>query len=116
MPSDSYRQRIELGELKSLAQLSGSGGEDTIKTYYTWREARALTVSRGLAAAALSLLTAWVIPYLKGEYKSASPWLIVATPLTIVLTLAVLGLISLLRMDRIHASYVRSMVWLERFR
>ena len=69
-----------------------------------------------MGAAALSILTAWFVPFLKNEYKGASLWLIVVTPLALTLALAMLGLVSLLRMDGIHQSFLRAMVWLQRLR
>jgi hypothetical protein len=111
-----YSKHIRLRDLQYIARSARNGGEDTVETYYGWREARALTVARGFGAAAVSILTAWLIPVLKDEYSGASAWLIVATPVALVISLAVMGLVILLRMDRIHKSFIRAMVWLERLR
>ena len=113
---DPYAQRIRLRDLRWLAKSARNNGEDTVQTYYGWRDARALTVAKGMSAAALSILTAWFVPFLKSEYKQTSLWLIVVTPVALILALATLGLVSLLRMDRIHQSFIRAMVWLQRFR
>jgi hypothetical protein len=111
-----YAQRIRLRDLRQLAKSPRNGGEDTVSSYYGWREARALAVGKGAGAAALSLLTAWLIPFLKSEYDEAPSWLILATPVAIVAALALLGAVALLRMDTIHGSFIRAMVWLQRFR
>ena len=113
---DSYSAGIQLRELEQIAKSHRNGGEDIVDTYYGWRDARALTVAKGMGAASLSLLTAWLIPFLKNEYADASTWLIVVTPAAIVCTLAVIGAMSLMRMDLIHGSYIRAMVWLQRSR
>ena len=86
-----------------------------MRTFYGWREVRALAVAKGMAASAFSLLTAWLIPFLKNEYGHSSVWLVVATPVALVLALGSLGLVSLLRMDSIHDSFIRATVWLKRF-
>jgi hypothetical protein len=108
-----YPKRIRLRDLEALTRSGRNGGEDTVETYYGWREARALTVAKGLSAAALSVLTAWFIPFLKHQYKESSQWLVIVTPVALIATLVAIGLLSLLRMDRIHASFIRAMVWLE---
>jgi hypothetical protein len=113
---DPYAQRIRLRDLRWLANSARNNGEDTVQAYYGWRDARALTVAKGMSAAALSILTAWFVPFLKSEYKHTSPWLIVVTPVALILALATLGLVSLLWMDRIHQSFIRAMVWLQRLR
>jgi hypothetical protein len=111
-----YSKAIRLAQLRYIAKSHRNGGEDTVETYYGWREARAQTVAKGMGAAALSFLTAWLIPFLKHEYEGASPVLIIATPAALTIALALIGLVSLVRMDVIHQSFIRAMVWLERLR
>jgi hypothetical protein len=113
---DPYSHHIRYWQLQDLARSERNNGEDAVETYYSWREGRALAVAKGMGAASLSLLTAWLIPFLKNEYQGASVWLIVLTPLALVLALATMGLASLMRMDRIHASFITAMVWLQRLR
>ena len=113
---DQYPYRIRLRQLQEIAKSPRNGGEDTVQKYYAWREGRALTASKGLAAAALSVLTAWLVPFLKNEYDGGSPDVVIVIPVALVLTLAIVGLISLLRMDRIHTSFIHAMVWLQRLR
>jgi hypothetical protein len=115
-PDDPYPRGILLLDLVDLARSSRNNGEDIVQTYYEWRDARALTVAKGMGAAALSILTAWFVPFLKDQYKGTSLWVIVATPLAIVLALAAWGLVSVLRMDMIHGSFIRANVWLQRLR
>jgi hypothetical protein len=76
---DPYRYGLHVWQLRDLTRSPRNSGEDTVQTYYGWREGRSMTFAKGLGAAALSLLTAWLIPFLKGEYKDASLWLVVAT-------------------------------------
>jgi hypothetical protein len=111
-----YSKGIRNADLEELAGSARNGGEDTVETFYAWREGRALTVANGMGAAAVSILTAWLVPFLKHEYHGTSIWLILVTPASLVVTLAAIGLVSLLRMDVIHASFIRAMVWLQRFR
>lgn len=113
---DSYPQRIRLRDLEQLAKSPRNSGEDTVQTYYSWRDARAMTFARGLGGAALAILTAWLIPFLKHEYKDVSAGWVVLLPCLLVVLLALLGLASYLRMDQIHSSYVRANVWLQLFR
>jgi len=77
---DPCAQRIRLRDLRYIAKSARNNGEDTVETYFGWRDTRALTVAKGLSAAALSILTAWFVPFLKSEYKNTSLWLTVATP------------------------------------
>jgi hypothetical protein len=114
--ADPYRFRIHVWQLKALTRSTRSNGEDTVQTYYGWREARSMTFAKGLGAAALSILTAWLIPFLKGEYEHASLWLVVAPPLSLVVAMALAGLVAFQRMDLIHQSFVRAMVWLQSLR
>jgi hypothetical protein len=65
---DQYPYRIRLRQLQEIARSPRNGGEDIVQAYYSWRDARAMTVSKGLAGAALALLTAWFVPFLKNEY------------------------------------------------
>ena len=58
----------------------------------------------------------WLIPFLKGEYKDASLWLILAPPLGLVVAGALAGFVAFQRMNVIHQSFVRAMVWLQRLR
>jgi hypothetical protein len=111
-----YTHGIRLRDLRVLARSQRNGGEDTVETYYGWRESRAMSVAKGFAGAAASVLTAWLIPFLKHEYRDATPWLIIVTPALLIVSLAAIGFVSVRRMDRIHASFVRAMVWLERLR
>jgi hypothetical protein len=111
-----YSKGIQLRALEFIARSERNRGEDTVETYYGWREGRALTVGKSMTAAAVSVLTAWLIPFLKQQYHRASAWLIVVTPVALILSLALVGVLSLQRMDRIHASFIRAMVWLERLR
>ena len=113
---DPYPQRIWLWELLALAKSPRNGGEDAVETYYGWRDARASMVAKGLGAAAVSIITAWFVPFLKTEFKSSSVWLSIATPIAVVLGLLAGAAVVLLRMDRIHRSYVTSVVWLQRLR
>jgi hypothetical protein len=111
-----YSHEIRLRDLKDLASSPRNGGEDTVDTYYGWREGRAMTVAKGLGAATLSILTAWLVPFLKDEFSDAAPGLALAAPLLLMTTLLTIAVISVLRMDRVHAAYVRSMTWLQRLR
>src|SRR5947208_803027 len=104
----AYRHGIRLADLQLLARSPRSGGEETVDTYYGWREARAMTVAKGMGAAALSLFTAWLVPFLKNEYAGAPTWLIVVAPISLTSGLALFSLVRLLRVDRIHNSYVRA--------
>jgi hypothetical protein len=108
------RDGIRLKDLIYLARSSRNSGEDVVQTYYGWRESRALSFAKGMGGAALSILTAWLIPFLKNEYHGASIWLIVITPVTLVVSLAAVGLIAILRMNKIHRSFVHAIVWLQR--
>jgi hypothetical protein len=112
----SYSKEIRPFDLEELARANRSGGEDAVETYYGWREQRAMAVAKGLGTAAVSILTVWIVPFLKHQYKGASTWLIVVTPVGLIVALALFSLTSLLRMDAIHASFVRATVWLQRFR
>jgi hypothetical protein len=114
--TDIYSRGIQLSQLRELARSSRNNGEDVVEKYYSWREGRALAVAKGFGAAALSLLTAWLIPFLKSEFDEASLILVIAPPVGAMLALAGIGLMSLRRMDRIHQSFVRAMVWLQFFR
>jgi len=113
---DDYSHRIRLGDLEQLAKSSRNAGEDTVEVYYSWRESRAMTFAKGTGGASLAILTAWLIPFLKHEYKDVSAGWVVLLPGLLVILLALLGLLSLWRMDDIHSSYVRSNVWLQLFR
>ena len=75
-----------------------------------------MTVAKGLGAASLSILTAWLVPLLKDEFSDSPPGLALAAPLLLMATLLAIAIISLRRMDRVHGAYVRSMVWLQRLR
>jgi hypothetical protein len=118
---DQYPQGIRIVDLRNLAGRSfrrrGEGvvGSDAVKTYYTWRDARALTVAKGVGAASISLLTAWIIPFFKNEYSNSSIWLVIIPPVFLIVSLTAFALTAVLRNDRIHGSYIRAMVWLERF-
>ena len=114
--SDTYPQRIRLRDLEQLAKSPRNSGEDTVETYYSWREARAMTFARGMGGAALGILTAWLIPFLKHEYKDVTVGWVILLPCLVIL-LALLGLASFLRMDQIHSSYVQEAnVWLQLLR
>jgi hypothetical protein len=77
---DPYAQRIRLRELCFIASSPRNGGEDTVEAYYGWQDARASMVAKGLGAAAVSILTAWFVPFLKTEFKHSSLWLSIVTP------------------------------------
>jgi hypothetical protein len=111
-----YRRELTIGDLTVLTTSVRNEGEDTVETYYRWRERRAFAVARGFGGAALALLTAWLIPFLKDEYRHAALGLVIA-PLVGAVALGVVGLVSLLRMDAIHLSFVRAsglLQWLRR--
>ena len=59
------RREITLGQLRQLAKSPGNGGEDVLDTYYGWRNDRAVSVMKGVGSAALTLFTAWLIPFLR---------------------------------------------------
>lgn len=64
-----YANEMRLRDLRGIAKSSRDGADDVVKTYYAWREARAMAVAKGLGGAALSILAAWLIPFLKDQYK-----------------------------------------------
>jgi hypothetical protein len=41
--------------------------------------------------------------------------LVIIPPVFLIVSLTAFALTAVLRMDRIHGSYIRAMVWLERF-
>jgi hypothetical protein len=105
---DPYCYAPHVWDLAYLARPARNGGEDTVQTYYGWGEGRAMTCAKGLGAAALSILTAWLIPLLEGEYRNASVWLVVA--------LTLVGLLAFQRINVIDQSFIRAMVWLQTLR
>ncbi len=111
-----YAHAVRLWQIASLTTSERNSGEDTIETYYKWRGNRAMTFAKGTAAAALSILTAWLIPFLKNEYEGTDAAWVLIVPITLITALAGLGVLSFIRMDRIHASYITAMVWLQRLR
>jgi hypothetical protein len=114
--SEPYRYGLHVWQLWYLTRSTRNSGEDTVQAYYAWREARSMTFAKGLGAAALSILTAWLIPFLKGEYQDASPWLVIAPPLSLVLAMTLVGLMAFQRINVIHQSFIRAMVWLQDLR
>jgi hypothetical protein len=111
-----YEHAPRIRDLRRLTRSTRSNGEEAIEKYYDWREARALSVAKGAGGAALSLLTAWLIPFLKDEFRFAPPFLVLAPPLLLVAGFAIWGLLSLMRMDRIHRSFITTVCWLQALR
>jgi hypothetical protein len=111
-----YRYALTLGQLRQLADLPGNGGEDVIDTYYGWQNDRATATVKGMGGAALSLLVAWLVPFLKNEYAKTPLWLVLGPPLLTIIALAVWSLVAVIRLNRIHASYVASAALLQTFR
>jgi hypothetical protein len=111
-----YRRGMTIGQLRALATSPRNGGEDVLDTYYTWRSERALTVSKGMAAAAVTFVVAWFVPFLKNEYAGTSVWLVLVVPLLFVAAVLAWSLVATLRLDRIHASYAVSASLLQRLR
>ena len=114
LPADVYPHGLRLGDLHALAQSPRNSGEEAVQAYYGWREARAMTVAKGTAAAAASLLTAWLVPYLKTELRHVNVWLACGVPVVLVLGLASFAFATVHRMNRIHLSFVRAVGWLHR--
>jgi hypothetical protein len=111
-----YRYALTLGQLQQLASSPGNGGEDVIDTYYGWRNDRTATAAKGMGGAALSLLVAWLVPFLKNEYAKTPLWLVLGPPLLTIIALAAWSLVAVVRLNRIHASYVASAALLQTFR
>jgi hypothetical protein len=111
-----YSKGLTIGDLAVLAKSLRNGGEDDVQIYYGWRDSRSMTVAKGFAWAALSLLIAWLIPYLKGEFSGSPAWLAVVPPILIILGAGAVALTAVMRLDRIHASFVQAMVWLQQVR
>jgi len=112
IPTDVYSRGIQLEDLEVLTQSPRNSGEDDVQTYYGWREARAMSVAKGFGSGALALLTAWITGFLKGDYARQNVWLVVLPPLLTVVFMALVAWTSVMRMDRIHASFVKAIVWL----
>lgn len=111
-----YRYALTLGQLQQLASSPGNGGEDVIDTYYGWRNDRTAAAVKGMGGAALSLLVAWLVPFLKNEYAKTPLWLVLGPPLLTITALAVWSLIAAVWLNRIHASYAASAALLQIFR
>ena len=105
-----------IDDLRRLAMSQRGGGEEVLDQYFEWRQSRALTVAKGVSAGALSLLTAWLIPFLKNEFESA-PLLVAVLPITVITgSLSAWGLVAITRMDRIHRSYLRAASMIQLYR
>jgi hypothetical protein len=116
LPTSSYPKGLTISDLVDLSISPRNYGEDDVQTYYGWRDSRAMSVAKGFGGAALSLLTAWLIPFLKNEFAHSPVWLAVVPPVLIVLGAGAVALAAVMRLDRIHVSFVQAMVWLQRVR
>jgi hypothetical protein len=111
-----YRHGLTLGQLRELAKSPRNGGEDVVDTYYGWRNDRSVSIMKGVGGAALSLFTAWLIPFLKNEYAETPPWLVMGPPLLIISALAVWSLVIVMRINRLHISYAAASALLQTLR
>ena len=93
-----------------------NGGEDTVQKYYELRDARAMSIAKGAGGAAVSLLTAWLIPFLKNEFNDTSLWLVLVPPTAILLSLSVAGMLAIRETTRVHRSLIRALVILQLYR
>jgi hypothetical protein len=111
-----YKHRVRARDLRRLSKSARSSGEEAVEKYYEWREARAMTVAKGAGGAALSLLTAWLVPFLKNEFKDTPAVLAVALPVGVVVGLSCWALVALRRLDSIHRSFIVAVAWLARLK
>ncbi len=116
IPPEQYRAGVPLLFLELLAKSPRNGGEEAVQKYYELRDARMMTLAKGTAAAAVSILTAWFIPFLKNEYEDAPEWLILWPPLALLVVLVIAGGLAFINLNRIHKSLIRAMSLLELYR
>jgi hypothetical protein len=115
VPPEPYQDGVPLLYLELLAESQRNAGEDAVQKYYELRDSRMASVAKGAGAAIVSLLTAWLIPLLKGEYQAH--WtLIVGPPFVLLVGLSFAGAYALQNMNFIHRSFIRAMALLQRFR
>ena len=99
---------LSVQDVRRLARSQRNGGEDALETYFGWREAKVLLLVKGTAGAAASLLTAWLIPFLKNEYHDSSTFLVVVVPVMLIAALAITALVAYGRLNRTHRAFVRA--------
>lgn len=116
IPLDPYEYGVPLRYLELLAHSPRNGGEDAVQKYYELRDARMMGVAKGAAAAILSILTAWFIPFLKNEYKDAPLALVVGPPIALLVALGAAAAMAFFNVNRIHRSLIRAMAVLEFYR
>ena len=113
-PTSRYRSGLRLGDLAGLSLSLRNGGEDAVQAYYGWRNARTLAIAKGSALSGVSLLSAWLIPFLKGEYHGTPSWLVLGLPGVLMVGMFLTSIYVLLRLDRVHDSFISAMIWLRR--
>jgi hypothetical protein len=94
--------------VSDLVVLAGSAdkGRAVLDRYYGWRHERATSSAKGLASAAAALLTAWLIPYLKGDFGYTSSALVIAVPTSLIAALAISAMWITRRLTVTHRTYL----------
>jgi hypothetical protein len=116
LPPEPYGDGVQLLYLELLAKSPRSGGEEAVQKYYELRDSRMMALAKGTAAAAVSILTAWFIPFLKNEYDDAPQWLVLWPPVALLAVLVIIGALAFFNLNQVHRSLVRAMALLKLYR